>query len=167
MPCYIHTSIILPAEFHKKTETYIYTYIYVCIYTQINRFKLRFKLVGVWHILKAFDFTSVIQTEIRLIRYNQMKNYQQNHISSYLLIWKEVKINFSKYLYIYIYIYIFIYIYIYIHTYIYICICQQFLLHFILLTIALHETLCEFFMYMYVQVIIKNNISFCKLSLLR
>ena len=27
--------------------------------------------------------------------------------------------------------------------------------------IALHETLCEFFMYLYVQVIIKKNISFC------
>ena len=48
------------------------------------------------------------------------------------------------------------------HAYIYIC--QQFCLHFILPTIALHEALSAFFMYLYVQVIIKkNNISLCKL----
>jgi len=43
----------------------------------------------------------------------------------------------------------------------------QFSLHLLLPTIALHETLCEFFMYLYFQLVIKNNILFWKLSLLR
>ena len=56
------------------------------------------------------------------------------------------------------YIYLIIYKYIYIST---------FCLHLQLPTNALHKTLCKFFIHLNVRVILKNNILFCKFSLLR